>query len=231
MPHCRGMEVFPGSDRIIIWGEPDAVVFDVVTGQRICGIAYTRSEGVMTVATSPDGDTVVVGATGEDVFVWSVEICAPIQQLKLSEWPEELKVIGGESLATFSMDGALVLWNMSSGAKLHTLIPPSPTDAGFVYGGVEALPGQRLVSFNFDEAMVWNATSGERIHRFTGPTTSVGGIGVAPGGIGLWDVGTGAMLHRGLGAHDRRAGYDPCGVAVGLAAVGSSLGLGPAVPW
>jgi uncharacterized protein with WD repeat len=109
----------------------------------------------------------------------------------------------GSKLASATGDKKVMVWNPSTGARLHTLEGHS--------GGVLAVrfspDGSKLASASDDnKVMLWDPSTGARLHTLEGHSSWVDAVQFSPDGsklasasrdkkVMLWDSSTGAHLH------------------------------------
>ncbi|WP_020113743.1 NB-ARC domain-containing protein [Streptomyces bottropensis] len=106
-------------------------------------------------------------------------------------------------LATGDNDGAVRIWNLATGATLHT--PPGP--GGAVFAVAFSPDGARLASGDLDSTVrIWDPATGATLHTLTGHAGEVYAVAFSPDGtrfatggtdstVRIWDPATGATLH------------------------------------
>ncbi|MER6110195.1 nSTAND1 domain-containing NTPase [Streptomyces hirsutus] len=135
----------------------------------------------------------------------------PVQSIALS--PD------GRTLATYSKDGKVRIWDLPGGRLRHTF-------TGLDFSGVAAFsPDGRTLAVagvGGGEAMIdlWDPVTGRKLGTFTVPDGSVRGMAFSPDGrsvaasstaaVRVWDVATGRTRHSFTGR------LDPQAVAFGL---------------
>jgi WD40 repeat protein len=108
----------------------------------------------------------------------------------------------GSKLASASHDKKVMVWNASTGARLHTLEGHSD--------GVTAVQfsqdGSKLASASVDnKVMVWDASTGARLHTLEGHSDVVSAVQFSPDGsklasasydkkVMVWDLNTYSMI-------------------------------------
>jgi WD40 repeat protein len=106
-------------------------------------------------------------------------------------------------LASASLDKKVMVWDASTGTRLHTL--------GGHSGGVTAVQfspdDSKLASASYDKkVMVWDASTGARLHTLEGHSGGVTAVQFSPDDsklasasldkkVMVWDASTGARLH------------------------------------
>ena len=99
----------------------------------------------------------------------------------------------GSRLYSGSIDNTVIVWDVRSGERLHTL-----------KGHTEWCHGSRLYSGSGDNTViVWDARTGERLHTLKGHTNMSGGGAVARRQPAL--LGVGRQHRHRLGRPHRRA--------------------------
>ncbi len=105
----------------------------------------------------------------------------------------------GQSLASASDDGTVILWNVGTGQQIRVF--RGHTD--YVLAVAFSPDGRFLVSGSDDEtAQVWDVSSGQHVRTFSGHTSSVNAVAVSPDGryvasggndnvVRLWELGSG----------------------------------------
>jgi WD40 repeat protein len=106
-------------------------------------------------------------------------------------------------LATAGNDGAIKLWNVTTGEELRTLSGRSSLSVAFSPDGLV------LASGNYDKSgsiTLWGPATGNTIRTLTGHTSVVRSVAISPDGKTLasagqdgraliWDAGAGSKLH------------------------------------
>ena len=171
--------------------------------------------GVNEVAFTPDG-RYILSAGGSDqgldvpgvdnsIRIWEMETGEQVQILEGHEagvYHVKVSPDGSKAL-TLSLDGAVIYWDLESGAELRRFDHPgTPFSIAFHPDGKRALIGTGEPS-----VLIWDLESGEVIDTLFGHEDWVKGLDVSPDGktalsgdnIGnliLWDLESGQQLRR-----------------------------------
>jgi hypothetical protein len=172
-----------------------------------------RSSSVLSVAISPDGQTLASGAADETIKVWKLYSGALLHTITGHSSSVRSVAINpdGQMLVSGNDDKTIKVWNLHSGELLHTLTGHS----GLVYSvnSVAISPdGQTLVSGGHDKTIkVWNLQNRELLRTLTGHSSSVRSVAISPDGqmlvsgsddktIKVWNL-HGVELRRTLTGH------------------------------
>ena len=162
-----------------------------------------HSSWVMSVAYSPDGQTLASGSRDNTIKLWDVKTGNPLQTLtgdSYSVWSVAYSP-DGQTLASGSDDNTIKLWDVKTGNLLQTL-----TGHSRVVWPVGYSPdGQTLASGSLDKTIkLWNVKTGSLLQTLTVHSNSVCSVAYSPDGqtlasgsednIKLWDVKTGNLL-------------------------------------
>lgn len=241
----RGVEVFPDGLGVLTWGlERLATVWDATTGEPVCKLrGHDRDIDVAKIF--PDGGKILTGSFDHTAIIWSTASCSMLRRLEHSHWVMGVAILhGGEVVATTTSTGRVTTWSVSAGEVLRTLAWPTTRVVRIVIGLVPFPKDDRLVTFNLGMATIWNATSGEELHRLSnapdrthGAAVSLGGDLVATCGIRqvtVWDARSGAKLHAlelPLSARPATEVPESCAVAIGPGSAFDPRGFGPGASW
>ncbi len=177
-------------------------LWDVATGRDLRTLAG-HSDGIGSIAFSPDGRTIATTSWDKTAKLWDVASGA------------ELRAFAGRYTAVFSPDGrtlasgsddqTIKLWDVATGAELRALAAQS------YVGSIAFSPnGKTLVGSADNRIKVWDVESGAEL-RTLEHSPLVRSVAFSPNGrtvasaghdqtIKLWDVGSGAEL-RTLAPH------------------------------
>ena len=175
-----------------------------------------HSKSVISVAYSPDGQTLASGSDDTTIKLWNVKTGNLLQTLtgrsnSVAYSPD------GQTLASGSGYG-IELWNVKTGNLLQTLTAHSNTVNSVAYSP----DGQTLASGSSDDTIkLWNVKTGNLLQTFTGHSYSVHSVAYSPDGqtlasgssdrtIKLWNVKTGNLLQT-LKGHFNSVAYSPDG--------------------
>ena len=158
----------------------------------------------MSVAFSPDGNTLASGSLDDSIRLWNANNGARITTL-WGHWDWVNSVAfspDGNTLASGSDDGTIRLWNANNGTHIGTLT--GHTD--WVFSVAFSPDGNTLASGSDDGTIrLWNANNGTHIGTLTGHTDWVFSVAFGPDGntlasggddgtIRLWNAYTGESL-------------------------------------
>jgi WD40 repeat protein len=185
------------------------------------------AKSINSVAFSPDGRMVAAGCEDGTASLWDVSTFRQVRSVAF-EPSDDRKVLSvafsndGKWIATGSSDDAARIWDRWSGKLVRTFKIPLQdaavnavvlsSDRKYLLTGSTDIPGNS----NSGKVRIWNTSNGELIRSFdlkmnTGDSADMLSVAfsaddkliVAGGdfGVGLWNAGTGQLIHswRGYG--------------------------------
>ena len=182
-----------------------------------------HTDAVISVAYSPDGETLATGSADKTIRLWDASTGTHIKTLRGHvNWVRSVAYSpDGSTLASGSADNTVRLWDASTGRFLKTLRGHTDTVRCVAYSP----DGSTLASGSADNTVrLWNASTGRFLKTLRGKSGawwigdfwavaySPDGSTLAAGGgddtIALWDASTGKFLKRlSLGASERTGGF------------------------
>jgi WD40 repeat protein len=222
-----GVDIFPG----VVKAKPSAVVKStsqpqVNSNQFIGNLLQTltgHSNSVISVAYSPDGQTLASGSSDKTIKLWNVNTGKLLQTLTgHSDWVWSVAYSpDGQTLASGSEDETIKLWDVKTGNLLQTL-------EGY-YKVAYSPDGQTLAlaSGSDDKTIkLWNVKTGKSLQTLKGHSEVVSSVAYSPDGqtlasgsldktIKLWNVNTGNLLQTLEGYSE--VAYSPDGQTLALA--------------
>jgi RNA polymerase sigma factor (sigma-70 family) len=196
---------------------------------------YSIDRGmVLSVAFSPDNK--ILASTGCDgmVRLWDVKTG---KQLRFLAGHKECMVnsarftAGGKQLVSGGRDGTVRVWDVATGAELRQLPGLQKISEGSFCGAVVACSsdGKTVAGGDADRILLWDVTTGKELRQIALPRRGCMHLEFSPDGktlaaalyqkaIGLWDVGTGKILH-GIPERDPvlRVAFSPDGKVIAAA--------------
>lgn len=182
-----------------------------------------HTDGVTTVAFSPDGLILASGSEDSTVRLWRMTDGALLHTLVGHERDVNCLAFSpdGETLASGSRDSTVRLWRVSDGALLHALEEhkESVNTAAF------SPDGQILATGSDDDTVhLWQVSDGALLRKLRGHTEGVSSVAFSPDGqrlatgsfddtVRMWRVGDWSLLHT-LEGHEgsvRSVAFSPDG--------------------
>lgn len=168
--------------------------------QRLCTLqGYTN--GVWSVAISPDGQTVASGSTDHVVRLWDLNQQHCRQRHLQSSARQVTFSPDGQLVASGGEDGSVQLWEPGTGRQFTM----TPRHSGPIWAIAFSPDGQTLVSGSADHQIrLWDVVNHHTLRTFTGHDSWVLSItfsdnilisGSADQTIKVWDMRTGDCCH------------------------------------
>ena len=171
---------------------------------------------VISVAFSPDGQTLASGSSDQTVRLWDVANVSSFKNEAALDIGQDLKTLtghtygvesvvfspNGQTLASGSLDQTVRLWDVHTGQCLKTL----SDHTGWVVSVAFSPDGRILASGSADQTIrLWDIYTGQSLKTLSGHTNPVWSVAFSPDGhilasgsmdgtIKLWDVQTGECL-------------------------------------
>jgi WD40 repeat protein len=169
-----------------------------------------HGSAITSVAFSPDGRTILTGATDKTARLWDAASGREIRRLVAHESVDFSVAFApdGRTILTGDLISAR-LWDVATGSEVRRF----EGHAAGVTSVAFAPDGGRILTGSDDRtARLWDATTGRELRRFPGHAAPVSSVAFAPGGgqiltgsldktVRLWDVASGRQIRR-LAAHD-----------------------------
>ena len=145
--------------------------------QRLIG----HTEGVLTLAFNPDGDTIASGSTDGTIYLWDVA-SGQHKQTLIGHTDYVRSVVFSPNrgtLASGSDDGTIRLWDTAFGEHQQTLT--GHTD--YVFSIAYSSDGDTLISASLDDTIrLWDTISGAPVQTLNGHTSGVLSVTLSPDG-------------------------------------------------
>ena len=163
-----------------------------------------HSSSVVSVAISPDGETLASGSRDNTIKLWNLATGQQIRTLQGHSDSVYSVAIStdGQTLASGSADNTIKLWNLATGREIVTLKGHSDS----VYSVAISPDGVTLASGSVDNTIkLWNLATGQEIRTLHGHSGWVWCIAISPNGmtlasasgdttIKLWNLATGQEI-------------------------------------
>ncbi len=196
-----------------------------------------HTDGVWSVAFSPDSSQLASGSEDETIRLWDVVTGSEIS--RLTGHKDGVRSVAfspdGSQLTSGSYDKTIRLWDVVTGVEMHRLTGHTHS----VYSVAFSPDGSLLASGSGDETIIlWDVDTGVEMHRLTGHTRIVYSVAFSPNGsllasassdetIILWDVDTGVEIRRLTGHRDevRSVAFSPDGSWLASASLDKTIRL------
>ncbi|ODG97401.1 serine/threonine protein kinase [Nostoc sp. KVJ20] len=170
-----------------------------------------NSDEVLSVAISPDGNTLVSGDRGYTIKLWNLATGEQIRTLTGHSFLVNSVAISpdGNTLASVVWpNSSIELWNLPTGEQIHTIKGHSNVVRSVAFSP----DGNTLASGSVDGSIkLWNLATGEQIRTLKGHSDEVKSVAFSPDGntlasgsfdntIKLWNLATGEQI-RTLTGH------------------------------
>ena len=177
-------------------------VLDANTGQEILTL-YGHTDGINSVASSPDGKKIVSGSSDKTLKVWDANTGQEI--LTLNGHTGKINSVAfspdGKRIVSGSEDDTLKVWDANTGQEIRTLKGHKESVSSVAFSP----DGKRIVSGSSDKTLkVWDITTGQEIRTLNGHTKEVSSVAYSPDGkrivgggedgIKVWDAYTGQEI-------------------------------------
>lgn len=196
-----------------------AQLLDLETGELIREFPH---RGMITsIAFSPDGKRLATGGVDHSVCLWNVDDGSEILRYREHEnWVTCLAFTpDGKRIASGSADATVHVWYTDTGNTMSVLNHPEPVWSVAVSGNghriasgtggpmVGPAAAMNVKQSDINDIFVWDASSGELLHRLEGHEHSVKGIDITSDGryvvsgsldstLRLWDLTKGIELRQ-----------------------------------
>lgn len=206
----------PGGTRLALGlDDGDIVLATVASAGGVITITQERvlaghAAGINDVAFSPDGNQLLSGSSDQSALLWNIADGTVLRNLLHDLDVNAVAFSPGRQdlVATGGSDGAIKIWNTTSGAELFTLTghEAAVNDLAFSSDGLLLISAG-----NDNEIRIWNPFLGILVARYRGHGDDVTAVAIAPNGtrivsgsadfsVRTWDTTTAAQ----------RLNFKPC---------------------
>ena len=148
-------------------------------GFTVANSLIGHSESVLSVAISPDGETVASGSGDHTIKIWQLRTGNLIRTLYgHSSWVSAIAISpDGQTLVSGSGDNTIKIWQLRTGQLLRTLVGHSK----WVNSIAISPDGQTLASGSGDNTIkIWQLRTGRLLHTLTKHSYGVNSIAISP---------------------------------------------------
>ncbi len=183
-------------------------IFDVSTGNLVHSFD-NLSNGILSVAFSPDGQHLAAGFSSNNIDIWELSSWKKIRSLE-GHRDRVISLVfspNGRILASGSMDAIIKLWDTAEGNELYTLLGHESKIASLAFSpDGRLLASASAVIYNKgDQFMLWDVGSGRKIKSFSGHNYDVESLAFSPDGttiasgstdntIKIWNTASGKEI-------------------------------------
>jgi WD40 repeat protein/tRNA A-37 threonylcarbamoyl transferase component Bud32 len=167
-----------------------------------------HTDKVLSVALSPDGDTLVSSSEDKTIKIW--QVCTNREIRTLTGHTEKIISVAlssdGQTIVSGSFDSSVKIWRVSDGKLLRTLGGWFSRHNSHVNAVAISQDGQLIASGSHDNTIkLWQANSGREIRTLTGHTSFVNTVAISPNAqlvasgsmdrtIKIWEVNSGKEI-------------------------------------
>jgi WD40 repeat protein len=173
-----------------------------------------HSEDVLSVAISPDGQTLATGSRDKTIKIWHLGSGELIRTLTgHSDFVLSVVISSdGQTLASCSWDKTIKIWHLGSGKLIRTLTGHSK----WIDSIAISPDSQILASGSTDKTIkIWHLGSSKLLHTLAGHSEAVHSVAISPNGhilasggdntIKIWHLGNGKLIRTLDGHHNQFA--------------------------
>jgi len=195
-------------------GKGEVIIWDVRNGQRIRTL-LAHTQGVSSVAFSPDGRHVVSGSQDQSVRIWDVDTGEELLTLKGHVGPIRCVAFSpdGQRVASASEDKNVKIWDAISTKEAFAIARPGKHVYGVAFGpdGKRLAWGGELLDQPGGELGIWDPDQKKGSVCVLGRhTQGVIGVAFSPNGqylasahedhtVRIWDIASRKEIHRFTG--------------------------------